>query len=91
MNQHRMGSAFLLQGQDAVIGMGAWLGDHYVIECLGDHLAQSEKSAGHERGYTRRKSRSWEDSITGFTHQYHALHSRCCSSWPPLAMPQGLF
>ena len=26
MNQHRMGSAFLLQGPDAVIGMGAWLG-----------------------------------------------------------------
>lgn len=35
MNQHRMSSAFLLQGQDAVIGMGAWLGTIMLLNVWG--------------------------------------------------------
>ncbi len=35
MNQHRFGSAFMLQGQDAVIGMGAWLGTIMLLNVWG--------------------------------------------------------
>ncbi len=35
MSQHRLGSAFMLQGQDAVIGMGAWLGTIMLLNVWG--------------------------------------------------------
>ena len=35
MSQHRFGNAFMLQGQDAVIGMGAWLGTIMLLNVWG--------------------------------------------------------
>jgi uncharacterized membrane protein len=46
MNQHRMGSAFLLQGQDAVIGMGAWLGTIMLLNVWGIIWPNQKKVLG---------------------------------------------
>ena len=46
MNQGRMGSAFMLQGQDAVIGMGAWLGTIMLLNVWGIIWPNQKKVLG---------------------------------------------
>ncbi len=46
MNQGRMSSAFLLQGQDAVIGMGAWLGTIMLLNVWGIIWPNQKKVLG---------------------------------------------
>ncbi len=46
MNQGRMGSAFMLQGQDAVIGMGAWLGTIMFLNVWGIIWPNQKKVLG---------------------------------------------
>ena len=46
MNQGRFGSAFALQGQDAVIGMGAWLGTIMLLNVWGIIWPNQKKVLG---------------------------------------------
>lgn len=46
MNQHRFGSAFALQGQDAIIGMGAWLGTIMLFNVWGIIWPNQKKVLG---------------------------------------------
>jgi uncharacterized membrane protein len=46
MTQHRFGSAFALQGQDAVIGMGAWLGTIMLLNVWGIIWPNQKKVLG---------------------------------------------
>jgi len=46
MNQGRMGSAFMLHGQDAVIGMGAWLGTIMLLNVWGIIWPNQKKVLG---------------------------------------------
>jgi uncharacterized membrane protein len=46
MTQHRFGSAFALQGQDAVIGMGAWLGTIMLFNVWGIIWPNQKKVLG---------------------------------------------
>ncbi len=45
-NQGRIGEAFLLQGQDAVIGMGAWLGTIMLLNVWGIIWPNQKKVLG---------------------------------------------
>ena len=45
-NQGRIGGAFLLQGQDAVIGMGAWLGTIMLLNVWGIIWPNQKKVLG---------------------------------------------
>lgn len=46
MNQQRLGSAFMLQGPDAVIGMGAWLGTIMLFNVWGIIWPNQQKVLG---------------------------------------------
>ena len=46
MTQHRFSSAFALQGQDAVIGMGAWLGTIMLFNVWGIIWPNQKKALG---------------------------------------------
>ena len=58
MNQHRMGSAFLLQGQDAVIGMGAWLGTIMLLNVWGIIWPNQKKVLGMKEATPEEKAKS---------------------------------
>jgi len=58
MNQHRMGTAFLLQGQDAVIGMGAWLGTIMLLNVWGIIWPNQKKVLGLKEATPEEKAKS---------------------------------
>lgn len=58
MNQHRMGSAFLLQGQDAVIGMGAWLGTIMLLNVWGIIWPNQKKVLGLKEATPEEKAKA---------------------------------
>ena len=58
MNQGRMGSAFLLQGQDAVIGMGAWLGTIMLLNVWGIIWPNQKKVLGMKEATPEEKAKS---------------------------------
>jgi len=58
MNQHRMGSAFMLQGQDAVIGMGAWLGTIMLLNVWGIIWPNQKKVLGLKEATPEEKAKS---------------------------------
>ncbi|MDR4462570.1 MAG: urate hydroxylase PuuD [Nitrospirales bacterium] len=58
MNQHRMGSAFMLQGQDAVIGMGAWLGTIMLLNVWGIIWPNQKKVLGLKEATPEEKAKA---------------------------------
>ena len=58
MNQARFGSAFALQGQDAVIGMGAWLGTIMLLNVWGIIWPNQKKVLGLKEASADEKKRS---------------------------------
>jgi len=58
MNQHRMGSAFLLQGPDAVIGMGAWLGTIMLLNVWGIIWPNQKKVLGLKEATPEEKAKA---------------------------------
>lgn len=58
MNQHRMGSAFMLQGQDAVIGMGAWLGTIMLLNVWGIIWPNQKKVLGMKEATPEEKAKA---------------------------------
>ena len=58
MNQGRMGSAFMLQGQDAVIGMGAWLGTIMLLNVWGIIWPNQKKVLGLKEATPEEKAKS---------------------------------
>ena len=58
MNQHRMGSAFLLQGQDAIIGMGAWLGTIMLLNVWGIIWPNQKKVLGMKEATPEEKAKA---------------------------------
>ena len=58
MNQHRMGSAFMLQGQDAIIGMGAWLGTIMLLNVWGIIWPNQKKVLGMKEASAEEKAKA---------------------------------
>lgn len=58
MNQHRMGNAFMLQGQDAVIGMGAWLGTIMLLNVWGIIWPNQKKVLGLKEATPEEKAKA---------------------------------
>ena len=58
MNQHRMGSAFMLQGQDAIIGMGAWLGTIMLLNVWGIIWPNQKKVLGMKEASPEEKAKA---------------------------------
>ena len=58
MTQHRFGNAFLLQGQDAVIGMGAWLGTIMLIFVWGIIWPNQKKVLGMKEATAEEKAKA---------------------------------
>jgi uncharacterized membrane protein len=63
MNQHRMGSAFLLQGQDAVIGMGAWLGTIMLLNVWGIIWPNQKKVLGMKEATPEEKAKAGRTAL----------------------------
>lgn len=58
MKQDRMGSAFLLQGPDAVIGMGAWLGTIMLLNVWGIIWPNQKKVLGLKEATPEEKAKA---------------------------------
>jgi len=63
MNQHRMGSAFMLQGQDAVIGMGAWLGTIMLLNVWGIIWPNQKKVLGLKEATPEEKAKAGRTAL----------------------------
>ena len=63
MNQHRMGSAFLLQGQDAIIGMGAWLGTIMLLNVWGIIWPNQKKVLGMKEATPEEKAKAGRTAL----------------------------
>ena len=81
MNQGRFGSAFALQGQDAVIGMGAWLGTIMLFNVWGIIWPNQKKVLGLKEASADEKKAVRAHGPHGFTYQHDAVDSHVCSSW----------
>ena len=58
MNQGRLANAFLMQGQDAVIGMGAWLGTIMLFNVWGIIWPNQQKVLGMKEAKADEKAKS---------------------------------
>jgi uncharacterized membrane protein len=63
MNHHRMGSAFLLQGPDAVIGMGAWLGTIMLLNVWGIIWPNQKKVLGMKEATPEEKAKAGRTAL----------------------------
>lgn len=63
MNQHRMDSAFLLQGPDAVIGMGAWLGTIMLLNVWGIIWPNQKKVLGMKEATPEEKAKAGRTAL----------------------------
>ena len=63
MNQHRMGSAFMLQGQDAIIGMGAWLGTIMLLNVWGIIWPNQKKVLGMKEASAEEKAKAGRTAL----------------------------
>ena len=58
MNQGRLGEAFMLQGEHAVIGMGAWLGTIMLLNVWGIIWPNQKKVLGMKEATAEEKAKS---------------------------------
>ena len=62
-HQHRLGSAFLLQGPDAVIGMGAWLGTIMLLNVWGIIWPNQKKVLGLKEATAEEKAKAGRTAL----------------------------
>ncbi|GJL51231.1 urate hydroxylase PuuD [Candidatus Nitrospira salsa] len=63
MSQHRFGSAFMMQGQDAVIGMGAWLGTIMLLNVWGVIWPNQKKVLGMKEATADEKAKAGRTAL----------------------------